>query len=104
MPGIKKGIKVGKYTHKYLSTPLTTPLWPWVDWILLEIRNSLQNPTVIRQRAGFVNCDGFVVDLDGINPIMFNAPPGNYYIVVKHRNHLEIMSASEVELPNSNFN
>ena len=37
--------------------------------------------------------DGTIVDMDGTNPVKFNGrPDGDYYIVIKHRNHLPIMS------------
>jgi hypothetical protein len=39
-----------------------------------------------------------VVDLDGLTPLTFDVPNGNYYLVVHHRNHLSIMSASALTL------
>jgi hypothetical protein len=30
--------------------------------------------------------------------IEINAPDGNYYLVIKHRNHLAIMSAAAISL------
>jgi hypothetical protein len=39
------------------------------------------------------------VDLDGVSPVSFaNVAAGNYYVVVRHRNHLAVMSASAVAL------
>jgi hypothetical protein len=32
--------------------------------------------------------------MDGNSPLRFAVAPGNYYIVVRHRNHLSIMSAA----------
>lgn len=62
-----------------------------VDWILLEIKNS--SLVTVGRRAAFLKNDGTIVDMDGTNPVKFNGrPDGDYYIVIKHRNHLPIMS------------
>lgn len=64
-----------------------------VDWILVELRSD--ETTMVAQRAGFLLSDGSVVDLDGVSPLAFGdgLVAGDYYIVIKHRNHLAIMSA-----------
>jgi len=71
-----------------------------VDWVLLELR-SADTPanataaTIFSKRAAFLRSDGSVVDLDGTSPVLFPnpAPSGtNIYVVVKHRNHVAIMS------------
>lgn len=68
-----------------------------VDWILLELRST--TTTVVARRACFVLSNGNVVDIDGINQVRFEGVnPGDYYIVVYHRNHLPVMSASSVTL------
>jgi len=72
-----------------------------VDWLLLELRNSTTE--VAATRSTFLNNDGNIVDLDGISPVKFyGVSGGNYYIVIKHRNHLPIMSATPVPLSNDN--
>jgi len=43
-----------------------------------------------------------VVDTDGASNVSFTGvSPGSYYIVIRHRNHLAIMSASAVALSGS---
>jgi len=70
-----------------------------VDWILLEIRNDTSAGSAISTRAAFLKSDGTITDLDGINPVYFSGvDEGDYYIVVKHRNHLAVMSADKVNL------
>jgi hypothetical protein len=55
--------------------------------------------TTVATRAAFIKGDGSIVDLDGVSPVAFtNLTAGNYYVVVRHRNHLAIMSASAVAL------
>ena len=76
-----------------------------VDWILLELRSNVNSNSTVGRRAAFIMNDGLIVDLDGLNPVSFPlVPSGDYYIVVKHRNHLSIMSANKVALsPNYTF-
>jgi hypothetical protein len=70
-----------------------------VDWILVELRTGPQSSTQVATRAGFVKSDGTIVDTDGLSLLSFpTVLIGNYYIVMHHRNHLSIMSASPVNL------
>lgn len=67
------------------------------DWVYIELRSATSNSTVLGSRAALIQRDGDVVDLDGINGLKF---PGmalnNYYITVKHRNHLSAMSKNAI--------
>jgi hypothetical protein len=68
-----------------------------VDWILIELRSD--STTIVSRRAGLLLSDGSVVDIDGSGPVKFkNVSGGNYYVVVRHRNHLAIMTASAIPL------
>jgi hypothetical protein len=68
-----------------------------VDWILIELRTGTTGATKVATRAAFLKSDGTVVDLDGVSPVTFGGiVAGNYYIVVRHRNHLAVMSAASV--------
>jgi hypothetical protein len=82
------------------SVPLTA-----VDWVEIEIRTGQSSTTAIASTVAFVRTDGRVTGTDGISEILFsalNVPAGDYYVVVKHRNHLYVMSAAPVTLsPNT---
>ena len=68
-----------------------------VDWMLLELRSDIN--TIVQTRAVFLMSDGSIHDIDGSDHVNFTGiTPGNYYIVVKHRNHLAVMSSDAVEL------
>jgi len=73
-----------------------------VDWILVELRDAATadaatSATTIGRQAGFLLNDGSVVGLDGSGrltfPVMVNQ---NLFVVLWHRNHPGIMSASPV--------
>lgn len=71
-----------------------------VDWVMIELRSNLT--TIVSRRAGLLLSDGSIVDIDGTSPISFRGmSDGNYYVVVRHRNHLAIMTESAIPLSSS---
>lgn len=76
----------------FTSTGATTDI---TDWVLLELRDAATPATVIARRAAFVREDGLIVDLDGVSAVSFSGiAAGNYFIAIRHRNHLGIRSAA----------
>lgn len=71
-----------------------------VDWVLLQLKE-VAGGDVLASRAAFVKNNGIIVDMDGSSPVDFLYPPGNYYLVVRQRNHLAIMSANPLALDES---
>lgn len=70
-----------------------------VDWVFVELRASTDLDSVITTRAALLQADGDVVDVDGVSDLTFiNAPAGPYYVVVRHRNHLGVMTAEAMDL------
>ncbi len=70
-----------------------------VDWVLVELRTGTAADTRVASRAAFLKKDGTIVDLDGTSQVKFlGLLPDNYYIVIRHRNHLAVMSANAVTL------
>lgn len=74
-----------------------------VDWVLLELRSPASPSTVLARKAALVQRDGDVVEAsDGVSPVVFaGATAGNYYVSVRHRNHLGVMTATPVTLSGS---
>lgn len=69
-----------------------------VDWIWIELRSENDSQKLINARSALVQRDGDVVDGDGISPVIMQAAPTNYFVVLKHRNHLGAMSAASINL------
>ena len=69
------------------------------EWVLVELREAATaqtatNNTIILQKAAFILSNGQVVDLDGSSNIQFEQTINQQlFIVIRHRNHLGIMSA-----------
>lgn len=67
-----------------------------VDWVFIELRSEGSPTTVGATRSALLQRDGDVVAVDGVSPISFNAPAGNYFVVARHRNHLGCMTEGAV--------
>lgn len=68
-----------------------------VDWIKIELRDKSNSATILYTRSALLQRDGDIVETDGISPVFFNDVAfDDYFISIKHRNHLGIMSASAV--------
>ncbi|MBU4445989.1 MAG: hypothetical protein L6422_06615, partial [Candidatus Marinimicrobia bacterium] len=69
------------------------------DWIFVELR-STPGGTAVGRESFFIKSDGNIADIDGsTTDLAFGGvADGNYYIVVKHLNHLAVMSANAVAL------
>jgi hypothetical protein len=72
-----------------------------VDWVLIELRNASNSATVVANKRALIQRDGDVVSAtDGISPVTFSDTlrSGNFYVSIKHRNHMGIMSAAPFSL------
>ena len=89
--------------HFYNGTEAVTsysdfPLFP-VDWVLVEVRQgtpsttTTPNTTIIEQQAAILLPNGKIVNTQREALKLYNLIEGeNYHIVIRHRNHLAIMS------------
>ena len=69
-----------------------------IDWVWVEVRDVTDNTIVLDATSALLQRDGDVVAIDGISDLGFNQVSGNYYIAIKHRNHLGIMTANTMAL------
>lgn len=72
------------------------------DWVLVEVRDA-NDMSLLTQRAGILLTDGKIVDTDGVSDLEIEGLMANqdYFIAVRARNHLAVMSSSAVTLPNT---
>ncbi|MEM6316433.1 MAG: hypothetical protein AAF960_02120 [Bacteroidota bacterium] len=75
-----------------------------VDWVFVEIRDGSKLDSVVTTRAALLQRDGDVrdhrpftdprkMDADGYSYLTFDSTlAGDYYVVVRHRNHLGVMT------------
>lgn len=74
-----------------------------IDWVLVEMRESGNNLVIADSRAAILLDDGTVADLNGSTGVDFNnlTAGQSYYIVLRHRNHLAVISSNPVTVPNA---
>jgi hypothetical protein len=96
-----------------LLQPYNTPPWNYsgtesvvslpdsiVDWVLVELRDQNDASLLIERRAALLSKSGLVLETDLSFGVEFTGSPGNYFLVVDHRNHMPAMTGNTVTLPN----
>ena len=83
-----------------------TPANDIVDWVFLQLHDGANPATIVATRSALVQRDGDVVQDDGTGTLQPWAdfgvqPDGNYYVSVRHRNHLGVRSAGTIFLSSS---
>ncbi len=67
-----------------------------VDWVMVEVRSGPTSASLIERQAGILLKDGFIRGTDGTSLLSFDLPVGgDYYFVVRHRNHLDVMTQQD---------
>lgn len=69
-----------------------------VDWVYIQLRETYNGP-VVQSQSCFLLQNGTVVNIHGSPNIVFeNHDIADHYIILRHRNHLGVMSASPFSL------
>lgn len=68
-----------------------------VDWVLVELRDASDATNIIHSQSCLIQRDGFIVSTD-LTILTAPVKNGSYHIVVKHRNHLGVMSAASITI------
>ena len=63
-----------------------------VDWVLVELRNKIDPSVLVATRSALLQRDGDVIGTNGSPRLLFNVASDNYYVAVRHRNHLGTMT------------
>ncbi|GAB3742617.1 beta strand repeat-containing protein [Spirosoma lituiforme] len=73
-----------------------------VDWVFVELRNKTNPALVSYSRSALVLRDGSVLDSDGQSGLKLTGiSADDYYVSVRHRNHLGVMTAQAITVPSS---
>ena len=73
-----------------------------VDWVLVEIRSPDDSTEIVATQAILVRRNGFCLTPNGEAQIQFpNLPQQDYYLSVRHRNHLGVMTANPIAFTDS---
>ncbi len=63
-----------------------------VDWVVVELRSN--TTTVVYSKPALLQRDGDVIDTDGDTYLNFPVSAGSYYVALRHRNHLGVMTST----------
>ena len=67
-----------------------------VDRVAVELRSAANPASVVSTAYGLLQRDGDVVEHDGTTGLRMPGSPGNYYVTLRHRNHLGVMTAAPI--------
>lgn len=84
-------------TESIMQAPTTA-----TDWILIEARSAANPNTIVEQRTALLLNNSNVQDADGTAGVKFYQLTAGtpYYFIVRHRNHVAVMTASTLPLVN----
>ena len=63
-----------------------------IDWLLVELRDPLDDTQVLETCGALLLNDGTVIDPQG-GPLRIGTTSGSFFVAVRHRNHLGAMTA-----------
>jgi hypothetical protein len=63
-----------------------------VDWVFIEVRDATDPTIVLQTKSALVQRDGDVVDALTGGGLQIDAQASSFYVSVKHRNHLGVMT------------
>jgi hypothetical protein len=71
-----------------------------VDWIIIELRDFSNYCIPVDTIAAFLRKDGKVLSISGdsIITLPIEMPANNYYVIVRHRNHISVMTDNPIYL------
>lgn len=69
-----------------------------VDWVLVELRDANNPAVVVASRSALLQRDGDIVGVNGTSLVQFTQPVKDYYLAVRHRNHLGVMTDDPVRV------
>lgn len=69
------------------------------DWVIVELRDKTNPANILSSKSALILRDGRIVEKDGVSAVFFqDIAIDEYYVAIRHRNHLGIMSAEPLEL------
>jgi hypothetical protein len=73
-----------------------------VDWVLVELRSAPN--TLVARKAALLFENGVLYDTSLVATLVFDSlPPAPYHIVIDHRNHSAVMTATPISLSTGNL-
>lgn len=71
----------------------------YTDWILVELRSDINSKLYAKE--AILDRDGNVLNINGNHFTFENINNGEYYIAIRHRNHISVISSSKIQIRNN---
>ena len=68
------------------------------DWVVVELRDKNDASTVLETISALIQKDGDIVGLDGVDDVGLPVSDDDYFIAIRHRNHLGIRTPAVLSL------
>ncbi|HEX9660136.1 MAG TPA: PPC domain-containing protein [Rhodothermales bacterium] len=70
-----------------------------IDWVLVSLRSDIAESSTVAgaTMAALVNAGGTLTTTDGDELLFPSLPRSQYFLVIRHRNHLAAMSATKID-------
>jgi len=88
----------GGYETTWQQVMNTTNNNAIVDWVMVELRDAQNESNILETQCALLQRDGDVVNTDGYGPVIFNVPSDQYFISIRHRDHLAVMTDAPLVL------
>ena len=98
LPTLEPYTAMGWHSGSETTTSSVLATYPVVDWVLVELRDRNDAATIVETAVGLLLENGAIVDLDGVSPLPFDAGTNSYFVAIRHRNHLAVMTLNPVDL------
>jgi len=72
-----------------------------VDWVFIELRDATDHTTIFRTISALVQRDGDIVAAATGGNLSLAGLPAAFYVSIKHRNHLGVMTANPIAVANA---
>ncbi len=69
-----------------------------VDWVMVELRDKNDSLSVLETQSALVQRDGDIVDVDGFSPVGIPVADDDYFVMIRHRNHLGVRTPAVLNL------
>lgn len=90
---------LGIYNGPEITTTSVISNHNIVDWVLVQFRKETDSTVILSTKAGLLDNEGNVTDVDGTSPISISSwIVDKAFISIVHRNHLSIMTANPIDL------
>lgn len=96
--GFENGVGGYTTTPEILDPSPENPDLTAVDWVVVELRSVLDPSIILASHPGILRRNGFISKPNSVEPPEFLMNEGTYYVCVRHRTHLGVITENAVSL------